>query len=289
MAVSIRQALHEAAQILPGLDARLEAEVLLAHVLGLTRAQLYARLDDALNPETTARFHALIARRATHEPLAYLTGHREFYGLDFVVDLRVMIPRPETELLVEKALELRCAIRDLRLADVGTGCGCIAVALAVNLPQATVYATELSVEALAVATENVRRHLDVAPSVYPCLSVDRVRLLCGDLLAPLPEAVDLIVANLPYVTTAEWENLPPEIHDFEPNIALDGGEDGLEQIRRLLAQAPTYLKPGGAILLEIGVGQAPAVASLARRHFPTASLTLAKDLAELERVVIIQP
>ncbi|HFD39187.1 MAG TPA: peptide chain release factor N(5)-glutamine methyltransferase, partial [Anaerolineae bacterium] len=168
---------------------RFDAELLLAHLLGTNRAAILAHPDRSLSPELDARFRNLVARRADREPLAYLLGHREFYGLDFLVDPRVLIPRPETEHLVEEALRLASRLPpSLRIADVGTGSGAIAVALAVHLPQALVYALDASAEALAVAAANAQRH-GVA---------GRIRCLAGDLLTPLPEAVDLIVANLPY-------------------------------------------------------------------------------------------
>ena len=218
--------------------------------------------------------------------MAYLVGHKEFYGLDFVVDRRVLIPRPETELLVERAIALGREVLaashpSLTIADVGTGCGCIAVALAVHLPQARVFATDRSPQALEVARENVRRH-----GVE-----DRVRLLCGDLLTPVPPEVrlDLIVANLPYVSRSELEALPRSVREYEPlETALDGGEDGLALIRRLLGEAPRRLAPGGAVLLEIGATQGPRVAELARRRFPGAEVRVLPDLAGRDRVVEIR-
>ena len=257
---------------------RFDADLLLTHVLGTNRALLLAHLDRPLSPEQQARFHKLVARRADREPLAYLLGHREFYGLDFLVDPRVLIPRPETEHLVEEALRLAARLPpSLRLADVGTGSGAIAVALAVHLPQATVYALDASAEALAMAAANAQRH-GVS---------GRVRCLAGDLLTPLPEAVHLIVANLPYVARDEWAALAPEIREHEPRQALDGGPDGLNLIRRLLATAPSHLWPGGAVLLEIGAGQGAAVIALARRHFPQAAVRLLPDYAGLDRVVVV--
>ncbi len=257
---------------------RFDADLLLTHVLGTNRALLLAHLDRPLSPEQQARFHKLVARRADREPLAYLLGHREFYGLDFLVDPRVLIPRPETEHLVEEALRLAARLPpSLRLADVGTGSGAIAVALAVHLPQATVYALDASAEALAMAAANAQRH-GVS---------GRVRCLAGDLLTPLPEAVHLIVANLPYVARDEWAALAPEIREHEPRQALDGGPDGLNLIRRLLATAPSHLCPGGAVLLEIGAGQGAAVIALARRHFPQAAVRLLPDYAGLDRVVVV--
>jgi release factor glutamine methyltransferase len=188
----------------------------------------------------------------------------------------VLIPRPETELLVEKAIEI--SQRRAVVADVGTGSGAIAVSLAVHLPQALVYATDASRGALEVAARNCRRH---------CVE-DRVHLLQGHLLEPLPEPVDLITANLPYVSQAELAQLPPDIRLYEPREALDGGPDGLDHIRRLLAQAGEHLKPRGVVLLEIGATQGEAVIALAKRHFPAARVEIAKDYAGLDRVVIVE-
>ncbi len=262
-----------------GVDSpRFDAELLLAHVLGVSRATLLAHLDDVLAPSQHTHFREAVARRAAREPLAYLVGHREFYGLDFLVDRRVLIPRPETELLVEEALRLAASLSPApHIADVGSGSGAIAVTLAVRLPQAIVYAVDISAEALAVTAANARRH-GVA---------GRVRCLEGDLLTPLPEPVDLIVANLPYVARTEWDTLPPEIRDHEPRRALDGGQDGLALIHRLLATAAPYLRPGGAILLEIGAGQGAAVTSLAHRYFSQGEVRLLPDYSGLDRLVIV--
>jgi len=264
-------------------EARLEAEVLLRHVLGLTRAQLYAQLDRPLLADQAAAYADLLARRLAHEPVAYLTGHREFFGLDFLVNRHVLIPRPETELLVELGLSearrlAHLAPAGLTIADVGTGCGCVAISLAVHLPAARVYALDASPPALAVAAANCQRH-DVA---------GRVRLLPGDLLAPLPAPVHSIVANLPYIPRPELEALPLEIRLHEPRAALDGGEDGLATIRRLLAEAPAHLLSGGAVLLEIAHGQGQAVVALAKQHFPAAALAVHRDGGGQERVVAVR-
>jgi release factor glutamine methyltransferase len=254
---------------------RLDAEVLLAHALGITRAQLHAYSPGQLGSAESDSYRQFIERRARREPVAYIVGHKEFYGLDFFVDNRVLIPRPETELLVEKAIEI--GQRQAVVSDIGTGSGAIAVSLAVHLPKILVYATDVSLRALEVAARNCRRH-----GVE-----DRVRLLQGHLLEPLPEPVDLIVANLPYVSEAELAQLPPEISDYEPREALNGGPDGLDYIRRLLAQTGRHLRPGGIVLLEIGATQGGAVVALARRHFPAASVEVMRDYAELDRVIIV--
>lgn len=258
---------------------RFDAELLLAHVLGVNRAAILAHPDRTLTPKQLTRFRDLVTRRAEREPLAYIVGRREFFGLDFTVDPRVLIPRPETELLVEYALRLaRRLDGPAHIADAGAGSGAIAVTLAVHLPQATIYALDDSAEALEVVAENARRH-GVG---------DRVHRLQGDLLAPLPGPVDLITANLPYVAADEWAELAPEIRDHEPRAALDGGADGLALIRRLLATAEPHLRPGGAILLEIGASQGVAVTALARQSFPLADVQLQQDYAGLDRLIVIE-
>jgi release factor glutamine methyltransferase len=281
---SLSQALIQARQALAeaGVDSpRLDAELLLAHVLGWRRGQLYTHSERNLQPEDRARFADLIMRRARREPVAYLTGHREFYGLDFCVDRRVLIPRPETELLVELALSeggrLSESTKHLTVADIGTGCGAIAIAIALSLPAAEIFAVDLSAPALRVASENLRRH-DLE---------GRVHLLQGDLLTPLPEPVDLIVANLPYVALREVAALSPEIYRYEPRQAWDGGEGGMEVIDRLLAGVPEYMHDGGSILLEIGATQGHAVREVAALHLPGAAVEIVQDGAGLDRVVRI--
>ena len=296
---------------LAGCDSpQLDAELLLAHVLGWDRARLLAHPERALTAAEGEQFTALLARRQAREPLAYILGHREFYGLDFLVDRRVLVPRPETELLVEHTLDwarermgkggsgvATHGIREdsspirhrhphplapshcpLTIADVGTGSGCVAVALAVHLPRATVYALDSSADVLEVAAANVTRH-----------GVEgQVRLLPGDLLESLPERVDVFVANLPYVRNDELATLEPEVRDYEPRAALDGGPDGLWQMRRFLAQAAAHLQPGGAIFLEIGAEQGQAVRECARQHFPRASVDVLPDYAGHDRVLHVQ-
>ncbi len=256
---------------------QLDAEVLLAHSLGISRSELYGWLDQRPEEAAGKLFRSLVARRLLHEPVAYITGHKEFYGLELQVDRRVLIPRPETETLVEVALTIARQHRVTELAEVGVGSGAVAIALAVNLPWAEIYATDSSALALEVAEENCRRH-----EVW-----DRVHLALGDLLDPLPEPVGLVVANLPYVAEEELDSLASDITAYEPLGALDGGPDGLDHIRRLLEQAGPWLKPPGMICLEIGATQALAVNALAREPFPEATVALVRDLAGLDRVVII--
>ena len=242
---------------------------------GSDSARLEARLLWEHAQKTGADFEALVARREHREPVAYITGHREFYGLDFAVTPDALIPRPDTEVLVEHAIRLASAWSLASLiADIGTGCGAIAVCLAKRLPAARIFATDISAAALAVARGNCERHR----------VTDRITLLLGDLLEPLPGPVDIIAANLPYVRTADLPLV--NTSGFEPRLALDGGADGLDQILRLCAEAPRYLNPHGALLLEIGLGQREAVAALLARHLHSASIAFAADLAGIDRVAI---
>jgi release factor glutamine methyltransferase len=271
--VSRKQALSRARDILTRNrveDTPLEGEILLRHTLGVSRTQLYLDLDRKLSPEQDAVFRQLVERRLSGEPSAYITGHREFYGLDFYVDSRVLIPRPESELLVEEALRLAQEHHLSTIAEVGTGSGAIAISLALELPQAKIYATDISAPALEVTRINCRKH-GVA---------DRIYLLQGDMLDPLPEAVDLIIANLPYVRKLELSGIT-----FEPRLALDGGGDGIEKIRRLCRQVGGKLRPGDFLLLEIGQGQGGAVTALLNTLFPLSKIKVLPDLSGIERVV----
>ena len=279
-----------------GVDSpRLDSELLLAYVLGVNRAAILAHPNQRLTPKALTRFRDLVNRRARREPLAYIVGHREFHGLDLCLNPHVLIPRPETELLVEHALKLaRGLASHPRIVDVGAGSGAIAVTLAVHLPQARVYALDASPEALAIVAENAERH-GVS---------DRVRCLQGDLLEPLARIepapngattepswagqADLITANLPYVTTDEWGALAPEIREYEPRAALDGGPDGLNLIRRLLATAGPFLRSGGSLLLEIGASQGEAVTALAQASLAPAETNLYRDYAGLDRLVVVR-
>ena len=280
----LRRALTEARARLDAAgieDAELEADLLLRHALGgLRRAAFFQRLGEGIDTATSARYEALLARRLAHEPSAYITGRREFYGLEFEVTPDVLIPRPETETLVEAVIELANRLPPNRrgplIADAGTGSGAIAVALAVSLPRAEVWATEASYAAIEVAAGNARRH-----------GVERrIALRHGDLLLPLAQSVDVIAANLPYVSTHEWAQLEPELREHEPRIALDGGSDGLDLIAALLRQAPRYLRPGGAMVLEFALGQEDAVERLARASLPGATLRLLDDLTHRPRALL---
>ena len=259
-------------------DSLIEAEVLLRHALQYDRACFYASLSENLGSAQQGRVDDLVERRISGEPLAYITGQREFYGLDFTVSPAVLIPRQETELLVDAALDFaRQRSGDgISIVDVGTGSGAIAVALAVNLRDAQVYATDCSKRALAVAGRNGQVH-GVA---------DRVCLLRGDLLTPLSQPVDLILSNPPYVATGLISGLAPEVQ-MEPRVALDGGEGGIEVIRRLIEQAPPKLRAGGCLMVEISPEQLDAVCELAKARFPAADISYANDLLGLPRCVIV--
>ena len=258
---------------MPGLDA----EVLLAHTLGQERTWLYMYPQHRLSPTHLARFNQLLTRRERREPVAYLTGHKEFFGLDFQVNRHVLIPRPETELLVETALELFEPYSTIEIADVGTGSGCLAVTLAKHLPQTTLMAIDASDKALALAQLNAVQHqVD-----------DRITFSRGDLLQPLDHPVDMIVSNPPYVSRAELTETSPEVRLYEPRLALEAGDDGLEVIRRLLPQASQKLKSGGALLVEIGSSQGERVAQLASYQFPQAEIHIKKDLAQLDRLLVV--
>ncbi len=276
--MNLKQALADTRDILEEChveDAALEGEVLLRHVLGMSRAQLYLNIDSEFSPAVANDLTTLVRRRRQGEPSAYITGHREFFGLDFYVDHRVLIPRPETELIVEKALSL-VGHNDIKsIADIGTGSGAIAISLAVNLPSVKVYATDISAAALEVVGINCRKHN----------VLDRICLLEGDLLEPLSELVDLIIANLPYVN--EQDVLGNTTLGFEPELALNGGPDGLETIRRICRQALAKLAPGGCLLLEIGKGQGAGVVASLREAFPTGVIEIIPDLGGIERVVAL--
>lgn len=273
---NVNQALQQATARLDTVTStpRLEAEVLLSYVLHLSRTALLTHPEHRLTPDQISDYQSLVRSRASGYPLPYLTGHIEFYGLTFDVTPEVLIPRPETETLVDLAL----ARQPASVVDVGTGSGCIAVSLAVHLPEATVTAIEISPAALAVAQRNAERHGVTG----------RMRLMVGDVLNPRPSRVDLIVSNPPYIPTGKCASLPASVRDYEPRLALDGGVEGLEIIQQLLAQAPAVLRPGGGLLVEIGADQGKAVSHLAQTLFPQAAVRVHPDLAGRDRVLEVQ-
>lgn len=256
---------------------RLDAEILLAHARGCPRIQLYTNFDEPLTDAQRATMRDLVKRRAAAEPVAYLVGHREFFGLDFLVTKDVLIPRPDTETLIVEAIELLKPQTAPRVLDVGTGSGCIAVSLAMNCPKAEVTAIDLSEPALAIARQNAEKHAVSS----------RIRFLHGDLLAPLSadEQFDLIASNPPYIPSAEIETLDADVRLHEPRSALDGGQNGLDVICRLVTAARQHLVPQGKLLIEISGEQADAVTQLLAANGHYDDIAVLKDLAKQPRVV----
>lgn len=259
-------------------EPRADAEVLVARALGRDRTWLYMHPGEEVPPPAAAQADDWLDRRQRREPLWYIVGEVEFYGLACQVDPHVLIPRPETELLVEAGLDFLRRRPAAVVADICTGSGCVAIALASHAPQARLLAVDLDPAALAVARRNAARHG----------LAGRITFLEGDLWSPLPGRVDLAVCNPPYVAEREWSSLMPEVRDYEPRQALAAGEDGLAVIRRLLAEAPQRLSPGGALYVEIGANQGPAVRELARAAFPRGCVAVRPDLAGLDRVLAVE-
>lgn len=260
-------------------DARLEAEVLVMNVMRMARQSVFAEQDTEVSGQQQSALDAFLERRYLREPLAYILGQREFYGITVILTPAVLIPRPETEGLVEHALFMAMMgmeSQELTIADVGTGSGAIAINLAIHLPAAKIFAVDVDDAVLDVAAYNVRAH-GVG---------ERVSLAIGDLLDAVPEPIDLIVANLPYIPTDRIPTLQPEVQQ-EPALALDGGPDGLDLIRRLLTQAEEKLKDTGIILLEMDPDQIPIIQELALKHFPEGSTSVEKDLAGMDRILTI--
>ena len=264
----------------------LAAELLLLHVLGRDRTWIYSHPEEKVSPADAARYFALLARRASGEPTQHLTGKQEFWGLEFEVTPDVLIPRPETEHLIEVALD-RLAVREIRagrkqtltgeglqIADIGTGSGCIAVALAKELPAATIHATDISPAALSVASRNATRH-----------SLEsRIHFVERNLLEGVPNHFDLIVSNPPYVGRREKETLEREVRDHEPELALYGGEEGYEFYAELITLSAAHLKPGGLLVLELGHNSLPAVQPLLDASAWT-NVGVTNDLAGIPRVI----
>ena len=271
-----RQALERARELLTRHkieDAVLEAELLLGHTLKITRTQLLTEADVELKKRQEDTFKTFVKRRIKGEPNAYITGHREFFGLDFLVDKSVLIPRPETEILVEQAIARAKDFQKPVIVDVGTGSGAIAISLAKNLFNAEIYAVDISRTALKTAGRNCLKHK----------IENRIHLIQSDLLESVPSLVDIIVANLPYVLTAEV----PKVNTagFEPQLALDGGADGMDVITRLCFQAKDRLQPKGWLLLETGTGQSQLVSDMLKALWPAAKIDIVCDLSGIQRVV----
>jgi len=258
-------------------SARLDAEVLLAFALGVDRTRLLASLNDAPGVGTVKNFEALLSRRLEREPVAYITGVREFYGLTFEVNPDTLVPRPETELLVELALK-SASCTGGSAADVGAGSGCIAIAFAVHAPHFTVHASDVSAPALDTARRNAALH-GVS---------DRVCFHLGDLLAGLPSPLKIVTANLPYVRTDGIRGLQPEVSHWEPHVALDGGPDGLVLVRRLLAQLPGKAASDAVCLLELDPRQFAPLRAELPTLLPGWELETQRDLAGLDRIALLR-
>lgn len=260
-------------------DARFEAEVLLRHATGLNRAQLYASLTDEIDPAAQQRFEAAIAERTTRKPLAYITGTREFYRLEFRVTPDVLIPRPESELLVDAALDhmRQARIRTPQVADVGAGSGAVGIALARHRRGVHLICSDVSRDALLVARDNAQR----------LLRRPRTSFIQGDLLTPLPGPFHCVVANLPYIPEERLAELEPEVAQHEPRVALTPGTRGTELILRLITQLPSRLHPNGVAVLEVDPGQESAIADAARQMLPNAEITVLDDVSQRPRAVRI--
>jgi release factor glutamine methyltransferase len=287
--MTIRKALYNATKPLRRISKSpsLDAEVLLCHLFKTDKTRLYQNLNKQITQNQLKRYRKLILRRKQHEPIAYITKHKEFYGLDFYIDKRALIPRSETETLVEETLKLLLSFYKLKnlkglrktIADVGTGSGCIAVALAKNLPKSKIYATDISKNALKIAKINIQKFK----------LQKQIKLLHGDLLKPLKERVDIIVANLPYLTLDQLNVTEEEIKRYEPKIALLAGEVETKLYEKLLKQATKYLKRRGLIVLEIDPKFITKITGIIKERFPKSKLKIKKDLAGLDRVVQIIP
>jgi release factor glutamine methyltransferase len=276
---TIRRSLDEASRRLADAavpSPRLDARLLLGAVLGLTKEEIIVREHEPVSWSLHSRFESLVDRRLTGEPVAYLRGIKEFWSLELEVDRSVLIPRPDTEALVEACLEGIGAVRQGDWAvDCGTGSGAVAIALARSAPDLRVLALDISLPALAVAARNVGRH-DLT---------DRVALAAADLITPVGRGPRCIAANLPYIPTAEIDALDPGIRDHEPRIAIDGGADGLDLVRRLAEQAPGRLAPGGLLALEVADSQAEAVERMLGSSPAWRDIRIDRDLGRLKRVV----
>ncbi len=262
-------------------NARLDAELLLRHVLGKDRAWVLAHIQDDLDPEQHTAFDRLVSRRKKREPLQYIIGTQEFWGLDFIVTPDVLIPRPETELIIESSLKVASGMESPLIIDLCTGSGCIAVSLAKELPASRILATDKSEKALDVARKNARMN-QVS---------DRIRFLLGDLFEPLDELdirgkVDIMASNPPYVPEGLLHILQPEVRDHEPEMALIAGLEGTEIHQRIINAAPGYLGNHGSLIMEMGIGQAEMVRQMVIASGTFHAPVILKDLAGIERVIV---
>ena len=282
--MTIAEAIQKAAESLSAHNvpnARLDAELLLRHVLDKDRAWLLVHMQDKLDDQGQRSFERSIERRKLREPLQYITGTQEFWGIPLTVTPDVLIPRPETEFVVEAALKAVSGHTTPVIVDLCTGSGCIAISLAKELPKARLFATDRSDLAVPIAQENARQN-GVA---------DRIRFLEGDLFGPLEEMdlrgrIDCIVTNPPYVRSGDLVTLQPEVRDFEPEMALVAGPDGTEIAERIIHRAPEYLKSGAPLIMEMGIGQAAALRNIIEHTHAFGPIEIVKDLAGIERVII---
>lgn len=288
---TIKQALYQATKLLKGISrsASLDAEVLMCHVLKIDKNKLFQNLDKNITASQLKAFHVLLRRRKMQEPIAYIVNHKEFFGLDFYIDKRVLVPRPETETLVEETLKLLPKYFQLKkpeeiyrlrinIVDVGTGSGCIAVTLAKILPQTKIFATDISKNALQIAKINIKKH---------GLS-NQIKLLYGNLLHPLKNKVDVIIANLPYLTLGQLQATEVEIKKYEPKIALLAGSTEVKLYDKLLKMAPKYLrKKNWLIVLEIDPVFKSKILGCIKKYFPGSKTIVKKDLAGLDRIIFI--
>lgn len=284
--LTLNEAIRKAAEKLAesGITtARLDAELLLAHILKKDRTWIFTHLYDALDPENDKAFQELLERRTLREPFQYIIGKQEFWGLEFMVTPDVLIPRPETELVVEAAIEAVAGVAGPRLIDVCTGSGCIAISLAAEVAALRIFATDRSDPALAVARQNARMHR----------VTDRIRFVEGDLFEPLQEmdlhgGIDVITANPPYIPTGDRQALQPEVRDFEPGMALFAGVSGSEIQQRIIQGAPDFLKKHGKLIMEMGIGQAETLSSMAEATGRYERPQILKDLAGIDRTITLQ-
>lgn len=261
----------------------LDAEVLLGHTLALDKSALYLQLNHPISPTELATFRQRIYRRSRHEPVAYIIGQKEFWSLDFSVGPEVLIPRPETEFLVEETLKIAQGMDkgNIKILDIGTGSGNIAIALARELGSCWILALDISFKALLLAINNIQKH-EVEK---------RVQLIASDLFQPLKRAgasFHIILSNPPYIAEEDWEYLPPDVKEYEPRLALDGGAKGDRFLRRIIHEAPDYLLPDGFLLLELGHNQAEAVQSWVEKEPRLDWISIIPDYSSIPRVVVIK-
>ncbi|MBW1799319.1 MAG: peptide chain release factor N(5)-glutamine methyltransferase [Deltaproteobacteria bacterium] len=265
---------------------RLNAEILLAHLLNMSRIKLYLHYDQPLTDSEIAGYRSLIRKKIRGEPTQYITGYQEFWSLDFVVGPQVLIPRPESELLVEKTLEL-CRESELwaegpaKVLDLGTGCGSLAIAIAKELKDPAIWASDISEEAVSIARKNARRHQVES----------RIEFLCGDLWQPIKDqglVFDIILSNPPYILSSDIENLSPDVKDYEPLLALDGKEDGMFYIRRIIAEAPHFLVSGGWLLIPMDPDQTDGALELCKENGAYGLQKRFMDYSHRYRVVLAQ-